>query len=75
MDKIISFFNENNYNNITIFYSTASKYIHNLNDEGIAWPVKHDDILTISNGEQDANATMLPYKYDSNLLALAKKAQ
>ena len=44
MDKLIKYFNEHT-ENITLMYSTPSKYFEALNAENIEWDVLYDDMF------------------------------
>lgn len=52
LDKLIKYINSNpqKYNNVSIFYSTPSIYLKNLNvKKNVVWPTKTDDFFPYSD--------------------------
>jgi hypothetical protein len=50
MDKLIYHFNAKYGPNVTLQYSTPSRYIDAINAENITWPTKYDDMMPYADG-------------------------
>jgi alpha-mannosidase len=52
IDSLIEYFNDN-YDDMTLLYSTPSTYIKALKESQLTWPSKFGDMLPYSNGKND----------------------
>ena len=49
MDKLINYFNQQ-YTDVTLQYSTPSKYLQAIAQENVQWPTKYDDMFPYADG-------------------------
>ena len=53
MDRMITWFNKHNTQNMKMFYSTPGEYIDSLKAQNITWSTKYDDMFPYADNPRD----------------------